>query len=193
MRPDAREVLWGRKDAVLPARGQASGPRDSASRRSSGNNSPYSLPPDCHVRPVAHPPSGFAAGRQGRRFDEPQKHSQFVFGRSQRRTNIKAEAASKRRCASPPHPGAAGRPLTRGLSYSLSAQSMTNKFSPTHRPQSKPHARPARLENRNRFSSLKNNRSPKLAPVLRPVSASLRLRCRSAGAARHAKTGRVYS
>ena len=55
-----------------------------------------------------------------------QEHCQFVFGRSQRRTNIKAEAASKRRCASPPHPGAAGRPLTRGLSYSLSAQSTAN-------------------------------------------------------------------
>ena len=49
----------------------------------------------------------------------------FILGRSQRRTNIKAEAASKRRCASPPHPGAAGRPLPRGLSYSLSAQSST--------------------------------------------------------------------
>ena len=34
--------------------------------------------------------------------------------------------------------GAAGRPLTRGLSYSLSAQSMTNKFSPTHRPSQAP-------------------------------------------------------
>ena len=51
-----------------------------------------------------------------------QEHCQFVFGRSQRRTNIKAEAASKRRCASPPHPGAAGRPLTREPSYSLSPQ-----------------------------------------------------------------------
>ncbi len=50
-----------------------------------------------------------------------QEHCLFIFGRSQRRTNIKAEAASKRRCASPPHPGAAeGRPLTRELSYSLS-------------------------------------------------------------------------
>ena len=71
------------------------------------------------------PPRRFAAGRTGRRFYEPQKHIPFIFGRSQQRTHIKAEAASKRRCASPPHPGAAGRPLTRGLSYSLSAQSMT--------------------------------------------------------------------
>ena len=69
------------------------------------------------------PEAATQLGRQGRRFGEPQKHSQFVCGRSQRRTNIKAEAASKRRCASPPHPGAAGRPLTRGLSYSLAAQS----------------------------------------------------------------------
>ncbi len=67
-------------------------------------------------------PYSFRFGlRAPRRLVEPQKHCLFVFGRSQRRTNIKAEAASKRRCASPPHPGAAGRPLTRGLSYSLSA------------------------------------------------------------------------
>ncbi|WP_300601654.1 hypothetical protein, partial [uncultured Rikenella sp.] len=39
---------------------------------------------------------------------------------------------------------------------------------------------PARRENRNRFSRLKNRHSPKLDPVLRPVSASLRLRLRSA-------------
>ena len=39
---------------------------------------------------------------------------------------------------------------------------------------------PARRKNRSRVSRLKNNRSPKLAPVLRLVSASLRLRCRSA-------------
>ena len=38
----------------------------------------------------------------------------------------------------------------------------------------------ARRENRLRFSRLKNKHSPKLAPVLRLVSASLRLRYRSA-------------
>ena len=38
----------------------------------------------------------------------------------------------------------------------------------------------ARRENRFRFSRPKNSRSPKHSPVLRPVSASLRLRCRSA-------------
>ncbi len=52
---------------------------------------------------------------------------------------------------------------------------------------------PARLENQLRFSSPKNSHSPKHSPVLRPVSASLRLRFRSAGAARHAKAGSVYS
>ena len=124
------------------------------------------------VRPVAHPPSGFAAGRHGRRFYEPQKHIPFIFGRSQRRTNIKAEAASKRRCASPPHPGAAGRPLPRGLSYSLLPQIPAQISSPM--------PSPARRENRLRFSRLKNRHGPKHGPVLRPVSASLRLRCRSA-------------
>ena len=52
---------------------------------------------------------------------------------------------------------------------------------------------PTRRENRNRFSRLKNRRSPKFAPVLGPVSAPLRLRCRSAGAARHSKDGCIYS
>ena len=60
--------------------------------------------------------------RRTARPKEPQKLGPFVFDRSRRRTNIKAEAASKRRCASPPHPGAAGRPLTREPSYSLSPQ-----------------------------------------------------------------------
>ena len=50
---------------------------------------------------------------------------------------------------------------------------------------------PARRENRFRFSRPKNRHSPKLDPVLRPVSASLRLRYRSAGAARHPKDGRA--
>ncbi len=39
---------------------------------------------------------------------------------------------------------------------------------------------PVRRENRNRFSRLKNRYSPKLDPVLRPVSVSLRFRYRSA-------------
>ena len=74
--------------------------------------------------PTATSVAGLRGGRlRPARLVGSQKHSPFVFGRSQRRTNIKAETASKRRCASPPHPGAAGRPLTRGLSYSLAAQS----------------------------------------------------------------------
>ena len=39
---------------------------------------------------------------------------------------------------------------------------------------------PARRENRKRFSRPKNSRGPKHSPILRPVSASLRLRFRSA-------------
>ena len=43
---------------------------------------------------------------------------------------------------------------------------------------------PTRRENRSRFSRLKNKHSPKHSPVLRPVSASLRLRFRSAAFSR---------
>ena len=55
-------------------------------------------------------------------------------------------------------------------------QKHDQQLSPTHSPL----LGPARRENRIRFSRLKNKHSPKLAPVLRPVSVSLRLRCRSA-------------
>ena len=88
----------------------------------------------------------------------------------------------------PPHPGAAGRPLTRGLSYSLSAPNTVpspaqNKAQSTAQISS-PMLGPARRENRNRFSRPKNRHGPKLAPILRPVSASLRLRYRSAAFSR---------
>ena len=43
---------------------------------------------------------------------------------------------------------------------------------------------PAQRENRDRFSRPKNRHSPKLAPILGPVSASLRLRFRSAAFSR---------
>ncbi len=91
--------------------------RDSASRKSSTSFTAQSVGFGLRAPRVGRRPSA-----QARRFYEPQKHSPFVFGRSQQRTNIKAEAASKRHCASPPHSGAAGRPLTRRLSYSLSTQ-----------------------------------------------------------------------
>ena len=52
---------------------------------------------------------------------------------------------------------------------------------------------PARQENRLRFSRPKNEHGPKLVPVLRLVCASLRLRFRSAAAARHPQDGRAYS
>ena len=88
------------------------------------------------------PPHGW---RRTARPKEPQKLGPFVFDRSRRRTNIKAEAASKRRCASPPHPGAAGRPLTWRLRYSLSTQSKdqstitsTAQFTAPAKPQTRP-------------------------------------------------------
>ncbi len=56
--------------------------------------------------------------------------------------------------------------------------------SPKHRPTHSRLLSPARRENRNRFSRPKNKRSPKLTLVLRPMSASLRLRCRSAAFSR---------
>ena len=124
------------------------------------------------------------AGVRPARLCEPQEHSPFILGHSLRSISaLRIRGLRADRC----HGELAirSRPKIKPKAW--------QKHSPTHRPQSKPHARPARLENRNRFSSLKNNRSPKLAPVLRPVSASLRLRCRSAGAARHSKDGRIYS
>ncbi len=80
----------------------------------------------------------------------------------------------------PPHPGAAGRPLARGLSYFALGSKLGQEYSPTHRPNPSLMLGPARRENRSRFSRLKNSRSPKQSPILRPVSASLRLRFRSA-------------
>ncbi len=84
----------------------------------------------------------------------------------------------------PPHPGAAGRPLARGLSYFALGSKLGQEYSPTHRPNPSLMLGPARFENRNRFSNPKNCHSPKPGPVLRPVSASLRLRFRSAAFSR---------
>ena len=53
-------------------------------------------------------------------------------------------------------------------------------FSLQSSPKLAPMLGPARRENRNRLSRLKNKHSPTQSPVLCPVSASLRLRCRSA-------------
>ena len=66
------------------------------------------------------------------------------------------------------------------------------KQDPTHRPNSSPKLGPARCENRSRFSRPKNSRSPKLAPILRPVSASLRLRCRSAAFSRALRDSSIF-
>ncbi len=117
------------------------------SAQSQANSSPHSVGFGLRAPRVGRRPSA-----QARRFEEPQKHhpihhqsAEFIFGRSQRRTNIKAEAASKRRCASPPHPGAAGRPLTWRLRYSLSTQSKdqstitsTAQFTAPAKPQTRP-------------------------------------------------------
>ena len=98
------------------------------------------------------PGVGRSPSAQARRFYEPQKHNPFnrphsarcVLGRSQRRTNIKAEAASKRRCASPPRLGAAGRPLTRGLRAIRSQFELGQRFNPSHHPNPSPMLGPAR-------------------------------------------------
>ena len=90
-------------------------------------------PQFCRGRPVAHPPSGFAAGRQGRRFGEPRYSLSVQAGRS-----------------------------LRGLKRALRVAGLPWGG-----------VRPARL-------CESQEHSPKLAPVPCPVSASLRLRCRSA-------------
>ncbi len=54
------------------------------------------------------------------------------------------------------------------------------QFSLNRSPEPSPMLGSTRRENRKRFSRLKNRHCPKLAPILRPVSASLRLRFRSA-------------
>ena len=59
-------------------------------------------------------------------------------------------------------------------------QRYDQKQSPKHRPNPSPMLGPARRENRLRFSRLKNRHSPTHGPKQCPVSASLRLRFRSA-------------
>ena len=62
---DAQAACCGPPGGRRPARATLKG------RKSSGNNSLPLTIHDCRVRPVAHPPSGFAPGRRGRQFDEP--------------------------------------------------------------------------------------------------------------------------
>ena len=114
------------------------GPRDLLGRKSSVNSSPRF----CRVRPVAHPPEVLRAWATRPATQRVAKAK--VFGRSQRRTNIKAEAASKRRCASPPRLGAAGRPLTRGLRAIRSQFELGQRFNPSHHPNPSPMLGPAR-------------------------------------------------
>ena len=80
---------------------------------------------------------------------------------------------------SPPRGVAANCAAQRAAKARTNARPPAQLNSP---PKFQPKARPdaARLENRSRFSSPKNRHVPKLAPTLGPVSASLRLRLRSA-------------
>ena len=118
-------------------------------------------------RAAASGPGIKDAPPQARRLVEPQKHALFNHSNSAR---FVLGAPPRAANASP-------SPRTAILRIALLALA--------------PKLGPARRENRFRFSRPKNRHSPKLAPVLRPVSASLRLRYRSAGAARHPKDGRA--
>ena len=60
--------------------------RDPAGRKSSAQITTRLSPHSFRFGLSPTPPRRSAPGRQGRRFGEPQKLSQFVFGRSQRRT-----------------------------------------------------------------------------------------------------------
>ncbi len=70
-------------------------------------------------------------------------------------------------------------------------QKLSQQFNPKQSPPHSPMLGLARRENRIRFSRPKNKHSPKLVPVLRPVSASLRLRCRSATAVARGNSCRI--
>ncbi len=90
------------------------------------------------------PGVGQRPSAQARRFYEPQKHAPFcgVCFRPQPAEN---EDGAQAEYFGPPHPEAAGRPLSRGLSYSLSTQSKdqstitsTAQFTAPAKPQTRP-------------------------------------------------------
>ncbi len=104
-------------------------PRRSApgrqSRRPKGrNNSGTSTAPILSGSGSALPGWAERPSTQAQRFEEPQKHAPFcgVCFRPQPAEN---EDGAQAEYFGPPHPRAAGRPLTRGLSYSLAAQNIT--------------------------------------------------------------------
>ena len=117
-RPPERYSNSRRASGVLrTARGQAAGPRDPKSRRSKAYSPPvyHHILSDSACRPT--PLSGFAAGRQGRRFGEPQEHSPFVLGRATRSQPIAVRRQRQMQRAptscSPPRGVAANCPALR--------------------------------------------------------------------------------
>ncbi len=133
--------------------------------------------PICRVRPVAHPPEAATRlGRQGRR--------PFRVARARPIHRPFWEVHPRRASPAP-----LMRRYARGRRF-LWNRAIRSRPIAVHRwrrtarlcePQKLGQRRgPAQRENRSRFSRPKNKQSPKPSPVLRPVSASLRLRFRSA-------------
>ncbi len=73
-------------DELQPSACRGGGLRDPKGRKSSAQITTRLSPHSFRFGLSPTPPRRSAPGRQGRRFGEPQKHGQFVFGRSQRRT-----------------------------------------------------------------------------------------------------------
>ncbi len=127
------------------------------------------------------------AGLRGRRLRparlcEPQEHSPFILGHSLRSISaLRIRGLRADRC----HGELAirSRPKIKPKAQLI--------VQPNPPPQPSPMLGLARRENRIRFSRPKNKHSPKLVPVLRPVSASLRLRCRSATAVARGNSCRI--
>ncbi len=152
--------------------GGSFGPRGSASRRNSTNKSAQTTTKGsaqfCRVRAARSPggPKAQRASPAALRAAEAQHFSVgFVLG-----------ARPPRAAKASPSP----RPAILRIALLALGPKTGQQFSLTHRPKPSPMLGPARRENRNRFSRPKNEHAPKLALVLRPMSASLRLRCRSA-------------
>ena len=115
----------------------------------------------------------------GPRDQKVAKVAEFIFGRSQRRTKTE-----RQRSISALRIRGLRADRCHGELAIRSQPEFGQRFNPSHHTKPSPMLGPARRENRFRFSRPKNRHSPKLAPVLRPVSASLRLRLRSAAFSR---------
>ena len=143
----------------------------------------------CRIRPRrASPAPLLRRPRRGRRFREESRYSLSVLTvRRQQRCNETQPSLRKCNCFSGLKPAGPTATLVAGLRCGRLRPARlceSQKHSPTHGPKHCLTANPilglAWRENRSRFSRPKNSHSPKPSPVLRPVSASLRLRCRSA-------------